>query len=739
MYRVLLSLCLILYSSFAYAQFNPSDEYVLEADKVTRIGDNLYEAEGNVLLTSKNITIKSEKMIYNSETSQVKAEGRVILESPEQKMEADSIDYNMNKETGTAENIQGFIAPFNYLCAKSMNKTGPTTFTVKDAKISACSGSVPEWSLSMYEGKLDLDGYMQMNHATVNVVDSPFIYVPKFFYPVSSNRKSGFLMPLIGYSQKMGAIGNIQYYIAPDINYDFTFGLGLYSERGIMEEVEARFALDDKSSFYVAAEHIKDYDSDADTNSRWRATIKNQYVPVKNLYLNLNGDYVSDYLYVRDFNDYTSPYYNKDNYQNMYFAELRLKYYNDFIDSHIHYRRDTLYRDTNTGYVQNQLVRMPSVRLNKIVKDIPYVFFEYDLSYDYLKYRNNTFYNNTQNRPDEDNDWIMNRFSTYGKLYVPIDLKVLTLTPSAYIGYIRWQDSTKPFSFADSISPDFGGIYRLNETTAQKYWGGADLTLSVKEIYRDYGLFRHSIQNNLKMGYSPKLVHPLSNTTTYYPNLLTYDVTTNQSTLSYEFITALIGDGWNMKLTLNQGVDFMNIETPLTPLDLKFTVNALNYVINTTEMTYNHSGEVEEGEPRIQYFTNNLTVRFLKYFYLTNSYTFNGQIYNRTTNSNIFNTNFGVAGGVNIWRIAAQGYYNWSGYNSDLSFNNLKPKSFGASLLYNSECWSLGVRGDVTQSIVNAVSGQYRRNEIKIYILFSLRGLGDSNIDTYSIIQENPI
>ena len=197
MYRVLLILCIMLISNIAYAQVNADDEYILEADKVTRIGDNLYEAEGNVSLTAKGITITSEKMIYNSKTSRVQAEGGVILESPEQKMEADKIDYNMNRETGTAENIQGFIAPFNYLCAKSMNKTGPSTFTVKDAKISACSGSVPEWSLSMYEGKLDLDGYMQMNHATVNVVDRQFIYIPKFFYPVSSNRKTGFLMPMI--------------------------------------------------------------------------------------------------------------------------------------------------------------------------------------------------------------------------------------------------------------------------------------------------------------------------------------------------------------------------------------------------------------------------------------------------------------------------------------------------------------------------------------------------------------
>ena len=196
---IILSIISILFlHTNLYAQFNSTDmTYVLEADKVTRIGDNMYEAEGNVLLKAKNITITAEKVIYNSKTSEVDAQGKVKLESPEQKLEAEKIIYNIDNETGTADNIQGFLAPFNYLCAKNLNKTGPTTFTVTDAKISACSGSVPEWSLSMYKGKLDIDGYMQLNHATVNIYDSPFIYVPKFFYPVSSNRKSGFLMPNI--------------------------------------------------------------------------------------------------------------------------------------------------------------------------------------------------------------------------------------------------------------------------------------------------------------------------------------------------------------------------------------------------------------------------------------------------------------------------------------------------------------------------------------------------------------
>lgn len=737
---IILSIIYILFHhTNLYAQFNNTDmTYVLEADKVTRIGDNMYEAEGNVLLKAKNITITAEKVIYNSKTSEVDAQGKVKLESPEQKLEAEKIFYNIDNETGTADNIQGFLAPFNYLCAKNLNKTGPTTFTVTDAKISACSGSVPEWSLSMYEGKLDIDGYMQLNHATVNIYDSPFIYVPKFFYPVSSNRKSGFLMPNIGYDDTMGAIANIKYFIAPDVNYDFTVGLGLYSERGVQEQFEARYALSNTDKFYISAEHIKDFGSEADTQSRWRATLKNQYSPVKNLYFYLNGDYASDYLYSRDYDDYSISMFNNENYQNMYFAELKAKYVNDFVDTSIYYRRDMLYRDTTNGYTQNQLVRMPSIRVNKIIKDIPYIFLEYDLTYDRLVSKNTQYYNVTQNKPKEETDWALNRFGTYGRLYVPIDLKVFTITPSAYIGYIRWQDSSLPFTFADQFSPDFGGIYTVDEKTAEKYWGGADLTLNVKEIYKDYGLFRHSIQNNFTISYSPKLEHPTANNITNYPNILFNDVTTYQSSLSYEFITALIGKGWNIEFKAEQGYDFMAEKNNVLPLELQLNANVLGYLTNTTELDYKHTGEFEENEPKIRYFANTLTLKFLKYFFVTGSYTYNGAVY-KNINANTYNTNVQISSGLNIWRVVLQGYYNWSGYNRDMSFNGLIPKSYGASLLYNAECWSLGLNAEINRSVVNSMEGRYNKDEMKFFLLFSLRGLGDSNLQIFSLNKEEPL
>ena len=97
-YKTLLFFVFILfYYINIFAQVNNTNiSYVLEADQVTKVGENIYEAVGNVVLQAKGLTITAEKIIYNSKTTEVQASDTVKIESPEQKLEAGKIVYNRN-------------------------------------------------------------------------------------------------------------------------------------------------------------------------------------------------------------------------------------------------------------------------------------------------------------------------------------------------------------------------------------------------------------------------------------------------------------------------------------------------------------------------------------------------------------------------------------------------------------------------------------------------------------------
>lgn len=78
-YKTLLfSIIIFIYYINAFAQINNTDiSYLLEADQVIKVGDSLYEAYGNVVLQAKGLTITAEKVVYNSQTTEVQASGNV--------------------------------------------------------------------------------------------------------------------------------------------------------------------------------------------------------------------------------------------------------------------------------------------------------------------------------------------------------------------------------------------------------------------------------------------------------------------------------------------------------------------------------------------------------------------------------------------------------------------------------------------------------------------------------------
>lgn len=708
--------CVLLFfiatTSGLFAQDMGAQTYTLEADEVSRIDNTTFRATGNVVLKVRDIVFNSDVLTYHQTTDEIEASGNVTIKSPTQEIAADNVTYNLKTESGSANNIKGFLAPFNYICAKRLDRESATVFTVEDARITTCPGNIPDWSVSMYSGKLELGGYINANHATANVLDTPLVYAPKLLYPVSTERQSGFLIPGIGYSSDKGAFINLRYFWAPDINFDMTFGLGLYSRSGIQEQIEARYALSGLSNFYASFERIDDAASEAESIVRWRTVLKNQYVPLKGLQFNVNADYVSDYLYMRDFDYFSISQFNNNNQDNVFFSQARAAYYSDYANVALEYRNDFEFRDTLTGYLKTQVEQFPALSIKKVVPVLPYLVVDYGLSLDNVQYRKQI-----HNTPElGDNDiWNYRRAMASAKIYFPIDLKILTLTPALGATYTLWFDSSKPFEFNNFTNPDFGGVYNLHSKAAQRYSGSADLSIAFKQIYRNFGPVTHGMLNTIKLKYTPELKQD------QLPDFLDEDRIEKEGSISYEMVNFLNGDGWNMRLTLNQGYDTLS-DSPILPLHAKFSMGLFGIFDNNFEMKYKHSGKILPNESRFQYLTDTFGLNITKYFRMTGTFTYD------TTIQNSFNTSAELRGLVNVWRFSFMGYYKWQGQNNYLSFANLAPLELGAGAAYYAECWSLGLEFQRNLYNINTKNGQAKQEETIIYMTFSLKGIGESRL-----------
>jgi LPS-assembly protein len=126
--------------------------------------------------------------------------------------------------------------------AETITQTKPKHFVLKKAVYTTCTPSNDTWRIHSTSIALN----QQTNEGTAwNSVlywkNVPVFYYPYLSFPLKAMRKSGFLMPSYGTSERAGVSFNLPFYwnIAP--NYDALFSADYMSKRGIMAKARTRY------------------------------------------------------------------------------------------------------------------------------------------------------------------------------------------------------------------------------------------------------------------------------------------------------------------------------------------------------------------------------------------------------------------------------------------------------------------------------------------------------------------
>ena len=152
-------------------------------------------------------------------------------------------------------------------------------------------------------------------NAYLEVQNIPVIYTPYFTFPTTKKRKSGFLMPIYGYTNVSGFDYGFPYYFNIAPNFDATFVPHVYSFRGVMLGGNARYLTQKSSGIFGLTFMPKDakYNSFLMQNrdehpvlqgksaNRWSLMFNNKSRFSKNLSANVNFKQVSDDYYFQDF------------------------------------------------------------------------------------------------------------------------------------------------------------------------------------------------------------------------------------------------------------------------------------------------------------------------------------------------------------------------------------------------------------------------------------------------------
>lgn len=254
--------------------------------------------------------LNANRATYNQTSGIVTAQGNVRLRDSEMLIIGEQAEWNLNEDHGTLIDAEYQMKQMNAGGdASHVNRQGVHSTHLKNATYTTCMKNDNFWKLKAGEVELDHEeGVGRAYGVVLRMLDTPVFYTPYISFPLSDERKSGFLIPSIGSSNETGFDISTPYYwnIAPD--KDATLTPRYMSDRGLMLNGEFRYLTTQSEGLidagFLSSDRLRTNGDEVNSNyhedrkhfslqhdgryaRRWRALV--------------DYNYVSDRAYLEDF------------------------------------------------------------------------------------------------------------------------------------------------------------------------------------------------------------------------------------------------------------------------------------------------------------------------------------------------------------------------------------------------------------------------------------------------------
>jgi len=257
-------------------------------------------ATGNVRLEHKDAVLLADEAEVDEAAQTFEARGRVVLMGPEGRLEGERLLYDYAAGRATVRDGRGLALPATSFTAKEIVREDRTTYRLTGVAFTTCAicqGPPYDWEARAGSATLYTESHVVGTNASFWVSGLPILYTPVFAFPVGP-RRTGLLIPQVGYSSTEGAIVKPLFFWAISESQDATFWAIYRSERGTGPGLEYRYVLDEQSRGSLKTEYLHDRVTDED---RYYVQATHRQVFTERLDGALDLDLRSDRLFPREF------------------------------------------------------------------------------------------------------------------------------------------------------------------------------------------------------------------------------------------------------------------------------------------------------------------------------------------------------------------------------------------------------------------------------------------------------
>jgi len=223
------------------------DAVYLRADLLEGESEKSIQASGKVELRTRRQTVLADWLHYDLVTEEVWAKGNVLMRKGVDWITGPEAKFKRGDETGFFHQPEFHIGDnASRGDAKYLLFVGENRYELKDFRYTTCVAGNDDWYLTSREVDLDRSRLVgTARNASIIFKGVSIFYSPYLDFPLSNERKSGFLTPVFGSTSSRGIEMSLPYYFNLAPNYDATLTPRVMTRRGLQINGQARYLFPD--------------------------------------------------------------------------------------------------------------------------------------------------------------------------------------------------------------------------------------------------------------------------------------------------------------------------------------------------------------------------------------------------------------------------------------------------------------------------------------------------------------
>ncbi len=276
----------------------------LRADQVTYDAQRrTYVAQGRVEITQGDRRLTADRVEFYEQTKVARLQGNVVMVVGEDVLSGREGVFNLVTRAGEIRDARLFIKRNHFHVASDLiRKTGDHTFLAENATITTCDADLPVWSFTVRRVAVEVRGYGATQGNVLRLGGIPVFYSPYAFFPVLTERQTGFLLPFFSQQKLGGFVIEVPFYWVINNHADATFYQNYLAKRGYQQGLQVRWRGFGGAALDFQGAYLSDRDQEVSTSNRYWVAGMATHPLGESWELRLTFDRASDFDYLKNFN-----------------------------------------------------------------------------------------------------------------------------------------------------------------------------------------------------------------------------------------------------------------------------------------------------------------------------------------------------------------------------------------------------------------------------------------------------